>query len=164
DLPFDVLNWDERVKAHFHLPPDAHVTIETFYARLHPDDREPARRAIESSINNRDPYHRQYRTVDPETKAHSRVQALGRTLYAEPANRADGGTIAAAAQTRPEVPLREENRVAEAPDALQVRWPAEPVVGAVIKVSTDQANRTDGAKFGPFSLNKTDARVDVYPL
>jgi len=35
DLPFDVLQWDELVKAHFHLPPDAAVTIQTFYDHLH---------------------------------------------------------------------------------------------------------------------------------
>ncbi|HVL12265.1 MAG TPA: PAS domain-containing protein, partial [Gemmata sp.] len=41
DLPFDVLEWDEQVKEHFHLPPDARVTIDTFYDRIHPDDRGP---------------------------------------------------------------------------------------------------------------------------
>ncbi|HWN37541.1 MAG TPA: hypothetical protein VNP02_03520 [Gammaproteobacteria bacterium] len=30
-LPFDRLIWDERVKEHFHLPPNADVTIDTFY-------------------------------------------------------------------------------------------------------------------------------------
>jgi PAS domain S-box-containing protein len=53
DLPFDVLQWDERVKAHFWLPPDAPVTIDTFYDRLHPDDRGPTRAAIEKSIAGR---------------------------------------------------------------------------------------------------------------
>ena len=55
DLPFDVLQWDELVKAHFHLPPDAAVTIQTFYDRIHPDDREPTRQAIERSIADRSP-------------------------------------------------------------------------------------------------------------
>src|SRR6201999_1960854 len=38
DLPFDELHWDARVKAHFWLPPEAPVTIDTFYQCLHPDD------------------------------------------------------------------------------------------------------------------------------
>ena len=49
-LPFDKLIWDERVKEHFHLPPNADVTIDTFYERLHPEDRERTRTAIERSI------------------------------------------------------------------------------------------------------------------
>ena len=38
------------MKAHFWLPPDARVTIDTFYDRIHPDDRGPTRAAIERSI------------------------------------------------------------------------------------------------------------------
>src|SRR5205823_4161692 len=38
DLPFDRLIWNAKVKEHFGLPPDADVTIATFYERLHPDD------------------------------------------------------------------------------------------------------------------------------
>ncbi len=53
DLPFDVLQWDELVKAHFHLPASAVVTIQTFYDRIHLDDREPTRMAIERSIAGR---------------------------------------------------------------------------------------------------------------
>ena len=65
-LPFDKLIWDERVKAHFHLPPDAEVTLDTFYERLHPDDREPTRAAITRSIEARELYDVDYRTVSPD--------------------------------------------------------------------------------------------------
>ncbi len=82
DLPFDVLEWDDLVKAHFHLAPDAHVTIETFYDLIHPDDREPTRKAIEGSIANRTPYDTHYRTVSPTTGAVKWVRAIGRTFYA----------------------------------------------------------------------------------
>lgn len=82
DLPFDVLEWDEQVKAHFHLPPDARVTIDTFYDRIHPDDRGPTRAAIERSIAEHMPYDVDYRTVDPDTGAVNTVRAIGRTDYA----------------------------------------------------------------------------------
>ena len=50
DLPlFDKLVLDARVKEHFWLPPDADLDINLFYEILHPDDREPTRRAIETS-------------------------------------------------------------------------------------------------------------------
>lgn len=82
DLPFDVLEWDALVKAHFHLAPDARVTIDTFYAHIHPDDREPTRRAIERSIAGREGYDVHYRTVHPETGAEKWIRAIGRTFYA----------------------------------------------------------------------------------
>ncbi len=95
DLPFDVLQWDELVKAHFHLPPDATVTIHTFYGRIHPDDREPTRRAIERSIADRTRYDVDYRTVHPETGEVTWVRAIGRTFYAADGtpNRFDGVTL-----------------------------------------------------------------------
>jgi PAS domain S-box-containing protein len=82
DLPFDVLNWNSEVKNHFFLKPDAHVTIDVFYERIHPDDREPTRNAIETSISARQPYDTVYRTTNPlnpsETKS---IRAVGWTDY-----------------------------------------------------------------------------------
>ena len=78
-LPFDVLHWDEKVKEHFHLPPDADVTIDTFYDRIHPDDRERTRAAIDRSMVDRTSYDIDYRTVSPD----------GRRVKWDPRQRAD---------------------------------------------------------------------------
>lgn len=112
DLPFDILQWDERVKAHFWLPPDAHVTIDTFYARLHPDDREPTRAAIDRSIAERIGYDVHYRTVDPATGAVKWVRAIGRTSYALDGTpvRFDGVTLDVTEQKRVEAALAETAR------------------------------------------------------
>ncbi len=80
DLPFSKLKWDERVKEHFWLPPDAEVTIDTFYERIHPDDRERTRQAIASSNQNDEPYDIEYRTVSPEGRE-KWIRAMGRTFY-----------------------------------------------------------------------------------
>ncbi len=80
NLPFDRLIWDERVKEHFWLPPDAKVDIELFYARLHRDDRERTRQAIELAIAARTQYDIEYRTVSPEGRI-KWIHALGRTAY-----------------------------------------------------------------------------------
>ena len=80
NLPFDQLIWDERVKEHFWLPPVASVDIDLFYARLHPDDREPTRRAIELAIATRNPYDVEYRTISAEGKI-KWIRAIGRTAY-----------------------------------------------------------------------------------
>ncbi len=111
-LPFEVLQWDELVKAHFHLPPDAKVTIQTFYDRLHPDDREPTRQAIERSIAERTDYNVDYRTVNPDTGAVIWVRAIGRTFYDDDGTptRFDGVTLDVSNQKRAEASLRESEQ------------------------------------------------------
>ena len=80
DLPFDKLVWDERVKKHFWLKPDAAVDIELFYQRLHPDDREPTRRALQDAIDNQTTYDVEYRTISPDGNT-KWIRATGRTAY-----------------------------------------------------------------------------------
>ena len=80
DLPFDKLIWDRRVKEHFWLDPDADVDITLFYRRLHPDDRERTRQAIEHSITTHANYDIEYRTVSPAGEI-KWIHAIGRTAY-----------------------------------------------------------------------------------
>jgi PAS domain S-box-containing protein len=95
DLPFDVLNWSEKTKEHFWLPPDATVTIDVFYARIHPEDRERTELSIKESIDNRTGYDIEYRTVEPESGDVKWIRAIGRAFYDEANNpyRFDGITI-----------------------------------------------------------------------
>lgn len=95
DLPFDILNWSERTKEHFWLPPDAVVPIDLFYQVIHPDDREPTRTAIEKSINEKTYYDIEYRTVNPHTGAIKWIHAIGHGFYNEAGEpiRFDGITI-----------------------------------------------------------------------
>ena len=94
DLPLDKLIWDKRVKNHFWLPPDTDVTIRTFYERLHPEDREPTRLAMESSMANNTKYDVEYRTVAPDGRQNW-IRAIGRTFYdsAGQPTRFDGVTL-----------------------------------------------------------------------
>lgn len=96
DLPFADLIWDSQVKAHFWLSPDAHVTIDTFYERIHPEDRERTRLAIEHSIVNHSPYDIVYRTTNPHQKEQIKhIRAIGWTDYDEKGKpiRFDGVTL-----------------------------------------------------------------------
>lgn len=119
DLPFDELEWDERVKEHFFFPPSARITIDDFYARIHEDDREMTRDAISASITSRTPYDIVYRTVHPSTGAVKWIRALGGTDYASDGTPThfDGVTVDVSAQKRDEERLatlnhllREEDR------------------------------------------------------
>jgi signal transduction histidine kinase/ActR/RegA family two-component response regulator len=82
DLPFNELEWDDRVKDHFFFSPSARITIDDFYARIHEDDRTSTRDAIDASIRERLPYDIVYRTVHPTTGAVKWIRALGGTDYA----------------------------------------------------------------------------------
>jgi len=80
DLPFDKLTWDARVKEHFWLSPDADVTLDTFYDRLHPDDRERTRETIANCIEKNSFYDIEYRTVAPDGRE-KWIRAIGRAFY-----------------------------------------------------------------------------------
>ena len=116
DLPFDELQWDRKVKEHFWLPPEARVTIGTFYERIHPDDRERTRSAIERSIAERAPYDIEYRTVPPDdgpgAGAVRWVRAIGYTGYDRAGQpiRFDGVTVDVTPQKRAAEALAESER------------------------------------------------------
>jgi len=84
DLPFAELNWNREVKEHFFLPPEAPVTIDTFYERIHPEDREPTRLAIAESNRTGERYDIVYRTTNPANPQEWRyIRAMGWTAYDE---------------------------------------------------------------------------------
>jgi PAS domain S-box-containing protein len=77
------LNWDERCKAVFGLPPDAGVDYEVFLAGLHPDDRERTHAAVQLAL---DPegggqFNTEYRTVGLEDGAERWVAARGQAFF-----------------------------------------------------------------------------------
>jgi PAS domain S-box-containing protein len=83
DLVADVLNWDTRTRSFFGLGPDAHVDLDVYLARLHPDDRERADEAVRAAV---DPagdgvYDITYRTIAPEDGVERWVSAKGQTLF-----------------------------------------------------------------------------------
>ena len=100
DLPFDYLEWDERVKEHFFFAPTDRITINDFYARIHPEDRTPTREAIDASIKSGTPYDIVYRTVHPKTGEVKWIRALGGTDYAADGTPThfDGVTVDVSAQ------------------------------------------------------------------
>ena len=143
DLPFDELQWDERVKEHFFLASSARITIEDFYARIHEDDRSPTREAIDTSIRHRTPYDIVYRTVHPSTGAIKWIRALGGTDYASDGTpmHFDGVTVDVSAQKLDQEQLAALNRELREQDrrkneflatlAHELRNPLAPIRTAV---------------------------------
>ncbi|HSK01115.1 MAG TPA: ATP-binding protein [Kofleriaceae bacterium] len=132
DLPLSELSWDERVKGHFFLPPDARVTIETFYERIHPDDRDRTRHAIDTAIAGHGHYDVVYRTVDPVSEACKWIRALGGAAYDPDGTprRFDGVTVDITAQKVQEEQLRDQDRRKDeflATLAHELRNPLAPI-------------------------------------
>ena len=128
DWPFDKITWNETCKQHFFLPPDAEVDFDLFYSLLHPDDREPTRRAIDRAMADHVGYDVEYRTLGPDGQTRW-VNAVGRGYYDAEGTpvRFDGITIDITERKTTE----EERRLRAERDALL------NVLGEAIRASTD---------------------------
>lgn len=108
DLPFANLEWNAKCKEHFWWPANEQVTIDKFYARLHPEDRERTRASIEAALSNVSSYDIEYRTVSDEDRIRW-VRAIGRGFYDQSGKpvRFDGITIDATERKQNEESLRQ---------------------------------------------------------
>jgi len=172
-LPFDRLIWDERVKSHFHLDPAAEVTIATFYERLHPDDRERTRAAIEQSIATRLPYDIDYRTISADGKHTKWIRAVGRTFYDERGKpiQFDGVTLDITVRKATEEHLKrtadELHRHVDTLAGLQevslaLAWSKD--TDEIVQKATDTATQATGAQFGAFFYNVVKPSGEQYML
>jgi PAS domain S-box-containing protein len=83
ELPLARLIWDNQTKCLFFVSPDEEPVIELFWSRLHPDDREPTRLAVEKAIHDRTTYTMEHRAVNPKTGKIRWIRSVGRATYAE---------------------------------------------------------------------------------
>jgi diguanylate cyclase (GGDEF)-like protein/PAS domain S-box-containing protein len=81
----DEITWDARTKHHFGLPPDANITLVTFFSGLHPEDRERVRKTIETILvgENKGRYQVEYRTIGLKDGIERWISAKGQTFYNE---------------------------------------------------------------------------------
>lgn len=125
DLPFDELIWSKEVKKHFFLDADAFVTMDTFYAHIHVDDRDRTRAAIEHSIENHSPYDIRYRTIDPKDVSKLNwIRAIGWTDYDKSGKpiRFDGITLNVTREHRAQQELRQAKQEAENASESKTRF------------------------------------------
>ncbi len=80
-LPLSALNWDDRTRELFFVPPGAEPTLDLFWSRLHPDDREATRLAMETALRDGALYAVDHRVVNPNTGEFRWVRSAGRATY-----------------------------------------------------------------------------------
>ena len=172
DLPFDRLNWSLRVKQHFGLPPDAEVTIDTFWQRMHPEDREPTAKAINEAIADRARYDVEYRTIGLDGKERW-IRAIGAGFRdeADVPRRFDGVTldVTARKQADAERTLLEHRERVSAQRAELLNRIGPLLIGQLdlqklTQQVTDLATQLSGAEFGAFFRNVVDNKGESYML
>jgi signal transduction histidine kinase/PAS domain-containing protein len=165
-LPFDKLIWDARVKQHFHLPSDAAVTIDTFYERLHPDDRERTRTAIARSIETRTPYDIDYRTVSPDGQHLKWIRAVGRTFYDDAGKpvQFDGVTVDITDRKSAEEALRRHVATLASLNATNLALASSTDTETIVQTATDAATLATRAQFGAFFYNVVKPSGEQYML
>jgi PAS domain S-box-containing protein len=169
DLPFQKLIWNAWVKEHFFLPADAEVTIETFYERLHPDDRERTRQAIQDALDQKLPYDEEYRTVNPENGAIKWLRAIGRGFYDKDgtALRFDGVSIDITEQKARQDLLHQQMRTTETLYKIGHSLTAELDLKRLLQIIIDSATEAIGASYGAFfyrSDDEQDHTIRLYTL
>ena len=81
ELPLGRLNWDEETRWLFFVPPGEDATIDLFWSRLHPDDVEPTRAAVEASLRDGSLYEIDHRAIDPVTGEQRWIRSAGQATY-----------------------------------------------------------------------------------
>lgn len=167
DLPFDELIWNKEVKEHFWLPADARVTIETFYERIHPDDREKTRKAIQNSIDSNESYDIVYRTTNPFDPAQLKyIRAIGWTEYDEKNKpvRFDGITLDNTGLLKLSRERDESLEVLEKIHSIGKILSAELDPSKLVQTVTDAATQLSKAEFGAFFYNVVNQQGESYTL
>ena len=133
-LPLDKIYWNDKCKEHFFVDEDAEIDSALFYERIHPEDREHTRRAVDASVHDRQMYDVEYRVLAPDGRQRW-LRAKGRTYFdrAGQPTRFDGITIDISAQKQVEAELALSNRQKDdflAMLAHELRNPLAPISAA----------------------------------
>lgn len=92
DLASGVVEWSDRARAQFALPPGRSPSLDYFFSVVHPDDRARVRAAIDRALVDRQDYRTVFRAVHPDG-SHHWIAVMGRALYAADGTPASMGGV-----------------------------------------------------------------------
>ncbi len=75
--------WDYQTRKLFFIKPSEKPTFDLFLRRLHPDDREISRMAVERAIRNQTLYRIDHRAIDPDTYEIRWIRSSGQATYSD---------------------------------------------------------------------------------
>ena len=110
DVETDTITGSDRCYAMFGIAPNSPLTIETFYERVHPDDAEDTRAAIERALDPklRDDLSLEFRTLGRDDGVERWVTAKGEAVFSDDGRplRLLGATVDITDRKRAELHLR----------------------------------------------------------
>ena len=161
------LNWDERLRAMWGLPPDAAVDLAAYEAGIHPDDLPRVRRAIAACV---DPagdgrYTIEYRVIGRDDAVTRNIATSGQTTFVD--GRAVsfiGAAIDVTAQRRTEAAVRasEAQFRSFAAHSSNLIWIGDPADGTIIYRSAAY-ERIWGVPCGEAPTALAEWMTDVHP-
>ncbi len=98
-MPLEKIYWNEKCQQHFWMQDAPIVSFEVFYERLHPEDLDRTRSAIEAAVKDQLRYDIEYRTVSPSGDVRW-IHSIGQSFRGTDGEtvRFDGATIDVTAQ------------------------------------------------------------------
>ena len=161
------LDWDERVRAMWGLPPDAPVDMAVYEAGIHPDDLLRVQNAIAACV---DPagdgrYHVEYRVRGRDDGITRHIATSGRATFGQ--GRAVGfigAAIDVTAQRRTEAAIRasEAQFRGFAAHSNNLIWIGDPAAGTIVYRSAAY-ERIWGVRCGEAPTALADWMKDVHP-
>jgi PAS domain S-box-containing protein len=77
------ISWDARTRELLFVPPGEGPSMELFWSRVHPEDREPVRLEAEAALREDRLYSKDLRILDPESRRFRWIHAEGRWVRAQ---------------------------------------------------------------------------------
>jgi PAS domain S-box-containing protein len=131
------LEWDERLRSMWGLPPDAPVDNATYEAGIHPDDLPRVQQAIAACIDpaGNGAYNVEYRVIGRDDGVTRRIVTSGQTSFVDgQATGFIGAAIDVTAQRRAEATIRasEAQFRSFAEHSANLIWIVDPAAGTII--------------------------------
>jgi PAS domain S-box-containing protein len=163
----DTLQWDERMRAMWGLPPDANIEWSVFEAGIHPADLARVKRAISACLDRAGDghYNIEYRVLGRDDGVMRHIATSGRTTFEQGrAVGCIGAAIDVTAQRSAEAAIRasEAQFRSFAAHSSNLIWIGDPVAGTIIYRSAAY-ELIWGIPCAEAANNLTDWMKDVHP-
>ena len=168
DAKSDLVTFSETAARIFSVPADTHMTWAEMRSRLHPDDRERARIAVDAALANHTDYDIEYR-VERADRQEVWISAKGRGVYETDGSVAGMlGFVQDISDSKAnEDTLREQAGALRTLHEIGQLISAELNLHNTVQAVTDAATEITGARFGAFFynvLNEDGASYLLYTL